>query len=139
MDTRTPYETLIGKSREMVIRELEQLIGAAQITLTEGSQWLVNQRAPNGPIMRERSVSHVYKCPWALHAAGVDACYIAEMLDWLYENALQPNGDFFFPEESADHSIGTRSYRQIVFMKFAALLNHRMMNDEKVMQRLHTS
>jgi hypothetical protein len=57
MNPRAPYDTLLGKSKETIAGELEQLIGAAKITLAEGGQWLVNQHAPRGPVMRERDVS----------------------------------------------------------------------------------
>lgn len=136
MDTRTPYETLIGKSRQTIIRELEQVIGAAKIALLEGSQWMLGQRAPNGPIMAERDISYVYKCIWGAYAAGLDQFYINEMLDWLQKHALQPSGDFFFPEEAPDHRVDTRAYRQLVFMKFAALLDHPLVHDPRVMHRM---
>jgi len=136
MNTCSPYETLLGKSSPAIIRELEQLIGAAQITLVEGGRWLVSQRAPLGPIMGERDLSYVYKCIWGAYAAGVERRYITEMLDWLYANALQPNGDFFFPEEPADHRVDTRAYRQLVFLKFAALLDHPIVGDARIMRRM---
>jgi hypothetical protein len=136
MQTHFPYETLVGKSPATIIRELEQLIGAAQITLAEGGRWLVNQRAPLGPIMGERDVSYVYKSIWGAYAAGVERRYIAKMLDWLHAQALQPNGDFFFPAEPADHRVDTRAYRQFVFLKFAALLDHPIVHDERVMRRM---
>ena len=136
MKTRGPYETLAGKAHDTVVRELEQLIGAAKITMAEGGHWLLGQRAPKGPIMRERDISFVYKCVWGAYAACMDRHYIVEMLNWLYENALRPNGDFFFPEEVPGHRIDLRIYRVMVFLKFAALLEHRMIHDEKVLRRL---
>lgn len=136
MDTRAPYETLMGKSKDAIIRELEQLIGAAKITLTEGGHWLIGQRAPCGPMMRERSVHHLYKSVWGMHAANVDHFYINEILDWLYANAMQPNGDFYFPEEPPDHQISTRVYRTVVFFMVASLVNHRIAKDEKVVRRI---
>ena len=136
MDTRAPYETLIGKSKGTIIRELEQLIGAAEITLVQGGHWMIGQRAPIGPVMRERDISYVYKCIWGLYAAGMDRYYVTEMLDWLYENSLQPNGDFFFPEAPPDHRIDTRIYRVLTFLKYAALMDHPMVHDPKVMQRV---
>ena len=135
-DTRSPYDTLIGKSKDGVIRELEQLLGASEITLAEGSRWLLGQRAPYGPIMGERDVSFVYKCVWGLYAAGVDHCYIEEMLDWLFKNALRPNGDFFFAEEPPGTRIPLRAYRPLVFLKFASLLDHRLARESTVLQRI---
>ena len=136
MNTRAPYDTLLGKSKETVVRELEQLIGAAKITLAEGGQWLVNQHAPQGPVMRERDVSYVYKCVWGEYAARVGHHYVAELLDWLYRNALQPNGDLFFPEESPDHRIDTRVYRALTFLRFAALTGHPIARDTRILRRI---
>ena len=78
MKTRGPYETLAGKAHDTVVRELEQLIGAAKITMAEGGHWLLGQRAPKGPIMRERDISFVYKCVWGAYAACMDRHYIVE-------------------------------------------------------------
>jgi hypothetical protein len=136
MNTRAPYDTLLGKSKETIVRELEQLIGAAKITLAEGGQWLINQHAPQGPVMRERDVSYVYKCVWGEYAARVGDGYVAELLDWLYRNALQPNGDLFFPEEPPDHRIDTRVYRALTFLRFAALSDHPIARDTRILRRV---
>lgn len=136
MNTRLPYDTLIGKSKQAIVDELEQLIGAAKISLAEGGNWLVSQHAPNGPIMRERDISYVYKCVWGEHAAGVDRSYVTRLLDWVYENALQPNGDLFFPEELPDHRDDTRVYRALTMFKFAALLDHPLIHDERIIKRV---
>ena len=136
MKMHSHYEVLVGKSPETVIRELEQLIGAAKITMTEGIQWLLTQRDPNGPIMRDLDVSFVYKAVWAAYATNQDRHYITGLLDWLYEKALQPNGDFFFPEEVPLRRTGLRAYRMMVFLKFAALLDHPIIHDEKVLRRI---
>ena len=69
MKTFSPYDTLVGKDRATVTRELEQLIGAARIALAQGSQRLIGQRAPYGPVMRGRDISFVYKCIWGEYAA----------------------------------------------------------------------
>jgi hypothetical protein len=136
MNTRTPYETLPGKSKETIVCELEQLIGAAKITMAEGGHWLVSQHAPRGPVMQEFDVSYVYKCVWGEYATGVGAHYVGQLLDWLYANALQPNGDLFFPGEPDDHKVDTRVYRALTFLRFAALTGHPMARDAKILQRL---
>jgi hypothetical protein len=136
MNTRAPYDTLIGKSQAAILRELEQLIGAAKITLAEGGNWLVSQHAPKGPVMRERDVSYVYKCVWGEYAAGIDRSYVSLLLDWLYQNALQPNGDLFFPEEPPDHRDDTRVYRALTFLRFAALIDHPIVRDERILRRV---
>jgi len=63
------YDSLLDKTPDTIVRELEQLVGAARITITEASRWLITQRAPQGPVMRDRDVSLVYKCIWGGYAA----------------------------------------------------------------------
>jgi hypothetical protein len=135
MNTRTPYDTLLDKSKDAIVRELEQLIGAAEIALAEGSRWLISQRAPVGPLMAEHDVSHVYKCVWAHYMAGSDGHYVAELLDWLMEHARQPNGDLFFPTEPPDHRDDVRVYRALVCLRIAALTGHPMAQDAQIVQR----
>ena len=52
-----------------------------------------------------------------MYASGVDHGVIAGMLDWLDKEALQPNGDFYFPTEAPEYKDLQRVYRPMTFGK----------------------
>lgn len=118
------------------IGEVEHLLGAIRISLQQGGAFLVNRRAPNGPIMRQRNLSYVYKVIWGMYAAGVDEGIIAELLDWAQDNALQPSGDFYFPEETSDYRVRQRVYRPLTFGKVAVRIDHPIAHNELIVNRI---
>jgi len=116
--------------------EVEFLLGAMRESLAAGGAYLVARRYPNGPICHARNVSYVHKACWGMYAAGVDRGIIAELLDWLQREALQPNGDFYFPEEGPEYRVMQRAYRPLTFMKVAVWLAHPLAANERVIGRL---
>jgi len=71
-----------------------------------------------------------------MHDAQVDTKIIAQILDWTAEHALQPNGDFYFPEEEPEYQIWLRVYRPLTFLKVAAWVGHPLVKKEHVINRL---
>ena len=69
------------------ISDMEHLLGAIRVAMQHGGSFLVNRRAPQGPIMREPNLSYIHKASWGMYAAGVDHGIIAKMLDWARDNA----------------------------------------------------
>ncbi|MEM4649886.1 MAG: hypothetical protein QXP78_04390, partial [Candidatus Bathyarchaeia archaeon] len=61
---------------------------------------------------------------------------IIKILDWVKLNALQPNGDFYFPEEEYEYKNMQRAYRPLTFLKVAAWLNHPLSKDPLVISRI---
>ena len=118
------------------IRDLEHLLGAIRGSLQHGGSFLVNRRAPHGPIMREPNLSYVHKATWGMYAAGVDHTIISELLDWANDNALQPNCDFYVLGEGPGYKDLQRAYRPLTFLKVAAWIEHPLARDEKVVTRL---
>ena len=118
------------------IRDLEHLLGAIRGSLQHGGSFLVNRRAPHGPIMREPNLSYIHKSTWGMYAAGVDHGIIAELLDWAQEHALQPSGDFYLPDEGPRYKDWQRAYRPLTFLKVAAWINHPLAGDERVLSRI---
>ncbi len=118
------------------VSEIEHLLGAIKICMQQGGSFLVSRCAPNGPIMRERNLDYIHKATWGMYASGVRHDLIAKILDWAMENALQPNGDFFFPEEGDEYKIMQRAYRPLNFGRIAVLIDHPMMKNEKVLNRI---
>ena len=54
----------VGENREgfeLRLRELSHLLGAIRTSMEQGGNFLVERLAPNGPIMRERSLEYVHK------------------------------------------------------------------------------
>ena len=117
-------------------REVEFLLGAMRESLAAGGEWLASRRYPTGPICHERNVNYIHKAAWGMYAAGVDHSIVAELLDWLQNEALQPNGDFFFPEEEPQYQVMQRVYRPLTFMKVAVWLGHPLAHNRKVIERI---
>jgi hypothetical protein len=118
------------------ISDPRHLLGAMRIALVRGGEFLVGRIAPNGPILRERNLSYVHKASWGMYAASVDRGTIARLLDWLEREALQPNGDFFFPEEGAEYKDLQRVYRPLTFGKVAAWIGHPVIRKPVVLNRI---
>ena len=118
------------------IADPQHLVGALRVALVQGGQFLVSRLAPNGPILRERNVSYMHKASWGMHAAGVDHDTIARMLDWVQREALQPNGDFYFPEEGPQYKDMQRVYRAMTFGKVAAWIGHPVIRQARVLDRI---
>src|SRR5205823_2714079 len=96
-----------------------QFAGAMRITLDRARDWLRGQMAPEGPILRERSLSFVYKPIWGLSSLGEEQL-LRTMLDWVEEQALQPTGDIFLPEEEGLGRDAFRHYRMVTMLRCAA-------------------
>ncbi len=118
------------------IADPSQLLGALRIALAEGGEFLVGRIAPNGPILREPNVSYVHKTVWGMYAAGVEHGVIARLLDWVYREALRPNGDFYFPDERPEYKDLQRVYRPLTFLKVAAWIGHPLARDPRVIDRV---
>jgi len=121
---------------ERRILDLRHLLGAVRVSLQQGGNFLVGRLAPNGPIMREPNVSYVHKAIWGMFASGVDRGVIGRLLNWTREEALQPNGDFYFPEEGPEYKVLQRVYRPLTFLKVAAWIGHPLVKDELVLNRI---
>jgi len=118
-------------------REVDFLLGAMRESLTAGGEYLAHRRFPTGPICHVRNVSYMHKAVWGMYAGGVDHDILAEVLDWVGREALQPNGDFFFPEEEPQYRVDQRVYRPLTFLKVAVWINHPLAGDQKVISRIH--
>ncbi len=118
-----------------IISDMEHLLNAARVSIQHGGSFLVNRRAPNGPIMREPNLSYIYKAAWGMYAAGVEHGIIAQLLDWARDNALQPNGDFYLPDEGPEYKDMQRVYRPLTFGKVAVWIDHPLIRDELVLKR----
>ncbi|MBC8236521.1 hypothetical protein H8E77_43800 [bacterium] len=112
------------------------LLGAIRVSMQQGGNFLVNRISPNGPIMRERNLNYIHKASWGMYAAGVDHSIIARLLDWTLENALQPNGDFYFLEEEPEYKDRQRLYRPLTFGKVAAWIGHPVAKNQQVIDRI---
>jgi len=117
-------------------KDVEHLLGAIRVCVQHGGSFLVSRCAPNGPIMRERNLDYIHKPTWGMYSAGVSHSTIAKLLDWAMDNALQPNGDFFFPEERAEYNVTQRLYRPLNFGRVAVYIDHPMMKNEIVLKRM---
>ena len=124
------------KEHENRIREMEHLLGAIRISIQQGGNFLVNRRAPVGPIMREPNLSYIHKASWGMYAAGVDHEIIAELLDWAVDNALQFSGDFYFPDEGDEYKVLQRVYRPLTFGKVAVWIGHPLIKNKLVLERI---
>ena len=114
----------------------EHLLGAMRIALEQGGRFLVGRIAPNGPICRERNVNYIHKAVWGMYAAGVEHGRIARVLDWVQNEALRDNGDFYFPEESPEYKDLQRVYRPLTFGKVAAWIDHPVIRQPRVIDRI---
>ena len=117
-------------------REVEFLLGACRESLAAGGEWLASRRYPQGPICHERNLSYMHKATWGMYAAGVEPSIVAQLLDWAQREALQPNGDFYFPEEEPQYQVMQRVYRALTFMKVAVWLDHPLAHNQKVIERI---
>lgn len=136
MESRIETKRLVSPKIEMKIYDHIHLLNAIKITIQQGGNFLVMRRAPLGPIMRERNLNYIHKATWGMHAAGVDPGIIAGMLDWTLNNALQPNGDFYFPDEPPGYKDKQRLYRPLTFGKVAAWLGHPLIKKQLVVDRI---
>ena len=118
------------------IADPEHLLGAMRVSLAQGAHFLTSRIAPNGPILAERSVSYVHKASWGMYAAGVDHDTIARLLDWVQREALQDNGDFYFPDEPPGYKDMQRVYRALAFGKVAAWIGHPVIRQPGVIDRI---
>ena len=117
-------------------REVEFLLGAMRQSLVAGGEYLVSRRFPSGPIGHDRNLNYIHKAVWGMYAGGVDHSIIAEVLDWVGREALQPNGDFYFPEEAPEYQVMQRAYRPLTFLKVAVWIGHPLARNRKVIERL---
>ncbi len=118
-------------------REVDFLLGAMRESLAAGGEYLAHRRFPTGPICHDRNISYMHKAVWGMYAGGVDHSILAEVLDWVGREALQPNGDFFFPEEEPQYRIDQRVYRPLTFLKVAVWIDHPLARNANVIQRIH--
>ncbi len=127
---------LVGINQAERRREVEFLLGAMRESLAAGGEYLANRRYPNGPICHEHNVNYMHKATWGMYAAGVDPGIVGELLDWAATEALQPNGDFYFPEEEPQYQVMQRVYRPLTFMKVAVRLDHPLTDNDQVIERI---
>jgi len=118
------------------ISEPDQLLGAMRLCLAQGAQFLANRIAPNGPILDEPNLSYVSKPSWGLYAAGGDPDMIAQLLDWAQIQGLRENGDFYIPGERPEYKDLQRVYRPLTFGKVAAWLDHPVIRQPRVVDRI---
>lgn len=121
---------------QRALSEYHHLLAAIDISLNHGAGYLRHRLAPTGPIMGIRHLSYVHKALWGLYAAGVNHHLLSQILDWVEVNALQPNGDFFFPEEGAEYQITQRLYRPLTFGKVAVWIGHPLFQQSHVINRI---
>jgi len=112
------------------------LLAAMRVSLVQGGQFLVGRIAPNGPILQEPNVSYVHKTSWGLYSADVEHGTIARLLDWAQQEALQDNGDFYFPHEPPEYKDFQRVYRPLNFCKIAAWIDHPLVRAPGVIDRI---
>jgi hypothetical protein len=118
------------------ISDPAHLLGAIRISLAQGGHFLTSRISPNGPILRERSVSYIHKATWGMYAAGVDNDIIAQLFDWAEREALRDNGDFYFEDEPPGYKDMQRVYRPLTFGKVAAWIDHPLIRKPKVIDRI---
>ena len=118
------------------ITDPAHLLGAMRISLAQGGAFLAGRVAPYGPIASAPNVSYNHKASWGMYASGVDHDVIARMLDWLDKEALQPNGDFYFPTEAPAYKDLQRVYRPMTFGKVAAWIDHPIIRKPVVLDRI---
>lgn len=118
------------------ITEPRHLLGAVRLSLHQGGRFLTSRIAPLGPILSLPNVSYIHKTTWGMYASGVDHATIARLLDWVQRECLQPNGDFFFPEEPPEYKDFQRVYRPLNFVKVAAWIDHPLARHQQVIDRI---
>jgi hypothetical protein len=87
-----PYDELFEKDPDLIKCELDRTRAAIGITLSRGAAWIDSQLSPQGPVMRERDLSIVYKTAW-LFTVTQQTEKLRRLLDWTAQNALTPDGD----------------------------------------------
>jgi hypothetical protein len=117
------------------ITDPEHLVGAMRVSLAQGAQFLTGRMAPNGPMLREPSISYVHKALWGMYAAGVDHDLIARALDWIQQEGLRENGDFYIAGEPPEYKDMQRVYRAATFGKVAAWIDHPVIRQPGVVER----
>ena len=118
------------------ISDPAHLLAAMRTSLVQGGQFLVSRIAPNGPIMQEPNLSHIHKTTWGMYSAGVEHATIGRLLDWARQEALQPCGDFYFPEEGFEYKDLQRVYRPLNFCRIAAWIDHPLVREPHVIGRI---
>ncbi len=118
------------------IADPAHLLSAMRISLVRGGQFLKSRIEPGGPILRERNLSYVHKTTWGMYASGVDRATIARLLDWAEKETLQPNGDFYFPQERPEYKDLQRVYRPLTFGKVAVWIDHPLIRRPQVLDRI---
>lgn len=118
------------------ITDPKHLLGAMRVSLAQGGRFLTGRIHPLGPALGEPSVSFVHKASWGMYAAGVDHAVLGRMLDWIQENALQPSGDFYLPEERPEYKDFQRVYRPAIFGRVATWIGHPVIEQPKVIDRI---
>jgi len=121
---------------EIELNQLKNLLCAVRTCLQKGGNYLVNRITPNGPIMNERCLEYIHKPCWGMYVAGVDRKTVGRMLDWTKDNALHPNGDLYFSEESLAYRNRQRVYRALTLLKIAAWIDHPLSRNELVINRI---
>ena len=116
------------------ITEPRHLLGAVRLSLHQGGRFLTSRIAPLGPILSLPNVSYIHKTTWGMYASGVDHATIARLLDWVQREALQRNGDFFFPDEPPEYKDFQRVYRPLNFVKVAAWIEHPLARNKQVIE-----
>ena len=116
--------------------EYHHLLAAIDLSLNHGAGYLRQRLAPAGPIMSIRHLSYVHKAVWGLYATGVNHHLLSQILDWVQTQALQPNGDFFFPEEGAEYQVTQRLYRPLTFGKVAVWIGHPLFHQSNIVNRI---
>ncbi len=102
---------------------LRGIIPRMRTAMSRGSDWLVGEFAPTGPIMRERDLSYCHKSAWGLYEAGkLDA--VGRLLDWISDNAEMGVARYGFPEEPPFNNEMQLLYRFLTFGKVAEKLGH---------------
>lgn len=118
------------------IKELEHLLTAVKKYILNGGGFLENRIHPNGPIMYERNLDYVHKACWGMYAAGADRSTISRIMDWVEDNALQPSGDLYFPEEPPEYGVMQRVYRPLTLLKVAAWIGHKIIGNGIIIDRI---
>ncbi len=118
------------------ISDPAHLLAAMRVALVQGGQFLVSRIAPNGPILQQRNLSYIHKSTWGMYSAGVEHGTVARLLDWARREALQPNGDFYFPKETPEYKDFQRVYRPLNFCKIAVWIGHPLLETGEVVDRI---
>ncbi|MBD3181202.1 hypothetical protein GF312_02850 [Candidatus Poribacteria bacterium] len=124
------------KNLKNMTGNIRHLLNAVKVSLKQGGSFLESRCIPNGPIMQEQNLSYIHKATWGMYASGVEHSLIAKLLDWAMEKALQPNGDFYFPDEAPEYKDMQRLYRPLTFGKVAVWIDHPVMKKQRVIDRI---